>query len=189
MISLYRSPSQTRDGFNEFWLNYEQILSEIIFWNPSSLFITGDINVRTSSWWRNDAANLEGTQAEALACFYGLNQIIFRPTHILRNWSSCIELIFTNEPNFVIGTRVHPSLHANFHHQITFLKVKLKMKYPPTYEQLVCDYKSVGLKHSIKQWKALTRKNNFITKILMIMHFSLMKLLSIFVTPIFQINM
>ena len=189
MISLYRSPSQTRDRFNEFSLNYEQILSEVIFWNPSSLLITGDINVRTWSWWRNDAANLEGTQAEALACFYGLNQIIFRSTHILRNGSSCIELIFTNEPNFVIGTRVHPSLHVNFHPQITFLKLKLKMKYPATYEQLVCNYKSVGFKHSIKQWKALTSKNNFITKILMIRHFSLMKLLSISVKPIFQKSM
>ena len=153
VISLYRSTSQTQDGFNKFWLNYEQLLSEIIFWNPSSLLITGDINVRTSSWWRNDAANLEGTQAEALACFYGLNQIIFSPTHILRNWFSCIELIFTNQPNFVIGTRVHPSLHANCHHQITFLKLKLKMKYPPSYERLVWDYKSVGLETLNKEMK------------------------------------
>ena len=153
VISLYRSPSQTQDGFNEFWLNYEQLPSEIIFWNPSSLLITGDINVRTSSWWRNDAANLEGTQAEALACFYGLNQIILSPTHIFRNWFSCIELIFTNQPNFVIGTRVHPSLHANCHHQITFLKLKLKMKYPPSYERLVWDYKSVGLETLNKEMK------------------------------------
>ena len=116
LSSIYRPPSQTRDGFNEFWLNYEQILSEIIFWNTNSLLIAGDINATTSSWWRNDAANLEGTQVEALACFYRLNQIIFSPTHILRNWFLCIELIFTNEPNFVIGTRVHLSLHANFHH-------------------------------------------------------------------------
>ena len=31
--------------------NFEQLPSDIISWNPSFLLITGDYNVKTSSWW------------------------------------------------------------------------------------------------------------------------------------------
>ena len=72
MVSLYRSPSQTEDQFNEFLLNFEQLLSNIISCNPRLLLIAGDFNVRTLSWWRK---NLEGTQIEALTCSYRLSQL------------------------------------------------------------------------------------------------------------------
>ena len=68
VISLYRSPSQTQGEFNNFLLNFEQHLSDIISWNTSFLSIKGDFNVRTSSWWRKNATTLEGIEAEAITC-------------------------------------------------------------------------------------------------------------------------
>ena len=44
--------------------------------------------------------------------------------------------------NFAIDSGMHPSLHPNYHHQIVFSKLNLKIEYPPLYERLVWDYKN-----------------------------------------------
>ena len=49
-----------------------------------------------------------------------------------------------NQPNFVIDSGVHPSLHPNCHHQTAFSKLNLKIKYPPLYERLVWHYKNAN---------------------------------------------
>ena len=185
MVSLYRSPSQTQDQFNEFLLNFEQLLSDVFFCSPSFLLIRGDFNAKTSSWWRKDSTTSKGIQIEALTCSYGLSQLISSPTHILQNSSSCIDLIFTNQSNLVIDSGVHPSLHANCHHQITYSKLNLKIEYPPPYERLVWNYRNANS----KAIKGFNWRNHFEAKILMHRHVSLIKLLRTFVTTIFQINM
>ena len=71
--------------------------------------------------------------------------MISDPTHILPNSSSCIDLIFTNQPNLVTESRVYPSLHTKCHHQILFAKLCLNVEYPPLYERLIWDYKNVNI--------------------------------------------
>ena len=85
------------------------------------------------------------TQLESITSYYGLHQIIYEPTHILPSSASCIDLIFTNQPNLVINSGVHPSLHQNCHHQIIFAKINLKVYYPPPYKRLVWDYKKANI--------------------------------------------
>ena len=68
-------------------------------------------------------------------------QIISDPTHISPQSSSCIDLVFTDQPNYVTGCGTHPSLHPNCHHQITFCKLNLKLEYPSPYERLVWNFK------------------------------------------------
>ena len=84
--------------------------------------------MRNSSWRKNDCATKEDNQIEPFTCSYGSSQLISGPTHILHSSSPCIDLIFTNQPNFVIDGGVHPSLHPNCHHQIIFLKINLKIE-------------------------------------------------------------
>ena len=112
---------------------------------PAFTIILGDFNARSSSWWSSDTTTIEGTRIEALTSLYGLQQIISDPTHILPSSSSCIDLIFTDQPNLVIDSGVHPSLHENCHHQITFCKLNLKIVYPPPYQRLVWDYKRANI--------------------------------------------
>ena len=57
--------------------------------------------------------------------------MINEPTHILESSSSCIDLIFTSQPNLVITSGVHPSLHPNSHRQVIFAKCNLATHYPP----------------------------------------------------------
>ena len=85
---------------------------------------------------------------------YSLHQLISDPTHILSISSSCIDLIFTDQPNLVVDSGVHPSLHPNCHHQITYCKFNLFIEYPPPYEQQVWDYKHAdtsSIKKSLNQ--------------------------------------
>ena len=51
--------------------------------------------------------------------------MIKEQTHILSNSAPCIDLIFTSQPNLVMHSDVHPSLHPNCHHQVFFSKFNL----------------------------------------------------------------
>ena len=99
-----------------FLINLEQLISDIITKNPLFVLITGDFNVRSSNWWKNDLSTSEGTQVDSLTTSYGPSQIASDPTHILLNSSSDIDLIFTNQPNLVTESGVYPSLHPKCHH-------------------------------------------------------------------------
>ena len=85
-------------------------------------------NAGAAKWWRKDDISFEGTKIDSNTISYGLNQIISDPTHILLRSSLCIDLSFTNQPNLVIESGVHPSLHPNCHHQIVFEKRSLKIE-------------------------------------------------------------
>ena len=66
---------------------------------------------------------LHGTQIDSLTTTHGFKHIISYPTHILPQSSSCIDLIFKDQPNYLIDGGTYPSLHSNYHHQITFCKL------------------------------------------------------------------
>ena len=133
--------------------------------DPIFLLVTGDFNARSSSWWKNDCVTRECDEIESITCYYVLSQLISDPTHIFRNYSSCIELIFPNQPNFVIDSGAHPSLHPSCHHQIIFSKLNFKIEYPLLYERLVWDYKnadSQSINKAIKIfiWEELFQNKN-----------------------------
>ena len=126
-------------------INFEQLISGIITKNPLFVLITGDFNVRSSNWRKNDLFTSGGTQVYSLTTSYGLSQIISDPTHILPNSSSCIDLIFTNQPNLLTERGVYPFLHPKCHHQLVFAKLNLNVEYPPVYERLIWDDKNANI--------------------------------------------
>ena len=77
----------------------------------------------------------------------GLEQIIKEPTRIIGYSSLCVDLIFTTQPNLVMESRVHSSLHSNCHHHITFAKFNLKIHYPPPYKREVWHYLKANVDH------------------------------------------
>ena len=95
----------------------------------------GDFNAKSKDWCSIDITSFEGSDLDFLISQFGLSQIIKEPTHILDNSRSCIDLIFTSQPNMVIDSGVHASLHANYHHQIIYAKFDLKIIYPPPYQK------------------------------------------------------
>ena len=70
----------------------------------------GDFNTKLISWYRNDSTDTEGSKIDILTSTFGFHQIINEATHILNNSSSCIDLIFTSQPNLVTESGVHSSV-------------------------------------------------------------------------------
>ena len=78
-----------------------------------------------------------------------------------------IDLIFTNQPNFVTESGVHPPLHTNCHHQIKFAKPNLRVEYPPLYERLIWDYKNADIQsinRVINTWVIPSKVNMLMNK-------------------------
>ena len=65
--------------------------------------------------------------------------------------------MFTDQPNLVVNSCVHPTLHKNCHYEIKFCKLNLKVEYSPPYERLVWDYKNAD---KISFRKALKQNNS-----------------------------
>ena len=96
-----------------------------------------DFNAKPTNWCANDRTIInkidKSDKIEHITSQFGLSQLINEPTHILHLSSSCIDLIFTSQPNLVIESGVHPSLHQHCHHQIIYAKFNLQIFYPPPY--------------------------------------------------------
>ena len=128
--------------FNIFLINFEQLIDYITAKTLLLVLIIGGFNFRLTNWWRNDLSTSEGTQVDLLTTSNGLSQIISDSNHILPNSNSCIDLIFTNQPNLETESEVYSSLHPKCYHQIKFAKLSLKVEYPPLIERLIWDYKN-----------------------------------------------
>ena len=111
-VSMYRSLSQTSNDFNSFITKLEKLVVNIFSSNLHFILMIGDFNAESSNWSSNDTTTAEGAQLDYLTLLYGMKQVITEPTHILENSSSCIDLIFSNQPNLNTGSGVHPTLHS-----------------------------------------------------------------------------
>ena len=87
--------------------------------------VLGDFNPKSNNWCKANITSLEGSENDTIISSYGLNQLIQKPTHILKSLPSCIDLIFTSQQNLVMESGIHSSLHSNYHHQIVFAKFNL----------------------------------------------------------------
>ena len=136
-VALCSSPSQNQDKFDYFSKSLEITLDKLALNNPFMLVVIADLNAKSQNWYPLDRTTYEGNIIETITSHFGLHQLIHDPTHILEKSSSCIDLIFTSQPNMVVNSGVHSSLHANCHHQIVFAKFGLKVYHPPPYEHEV----------------------------------------------------
>ena len=86
-------------------------------------------------------------------------------TYFLSQCPVYIDLIFTDQPNYIIDCGTHPSLNKNCHHQIIFCKLNLKVECPPPYQCLVWNFKKSNndaIKRTIElvNWSALFSHKN-----------------------------
>ena len=137
VITLYRSPSQTSDCFIS---NLEKLLIHIISFDPHFMILLGEFNAKSKSWSVTDKTLEEGAILENLTSLYGMKQPTLAPTQILQHSSSWIDLVLVNQPNFVIDSGIHLSLHQNCHYQVILCKLNLKIEYSPPYACEVWDY-------------------------------------------------
>ena len=106
--------------------------------NPHFLLVTGEFNVRSTSWWKDDLTTIEFNQVDANTSFYGFSQCIFKSTHILPNLSLYIDLEFLSIKIISLWIAAFTtSLYLNCHEQIVYAELNLKIEYPSLYQVLV----------------------------------------------------
>ena len=122
---------------------------------PFLIVLIGDLNAKSKNWYSHDKTSHEGNEIENVTAQFGLQQIIKEPTHISNTSSSCIDLIFTSQPNLITDSGVHSSLHSNCHHQIVFAKFNLHIVYPPPYLREIWHYREANtrlIRRAIKEF-------------------------------------
>ena len=106
--------------------------------------VLDDFKAKSNNWCKNDITSYEDSMIRAVTSNYGLHQLIQEPTYILNSSSSCIDLIFTSQPNLVMESGFYSSLHPSYHHQIIFAKFNLSILYPPPCERTVWFYEKAS---------------------------------------------
>ena len=85
LVSLYRSPSQNKDEFENIIKNVEINLEHIANKSP---FLLGDFNAKMQGSYQNVVTTFQGCKIDIATSQFGLSQIIKQPTHILGNSAS-----------------------------------------------------------------------------------------------------
>ena len=102
-IQVYRSPIQKQDQFQKFKSNLEMNL-DALSTNSFLTYMIGQFNAKLSNWYLNDMTGFEDSEIKFLASQFAMSQVIKEPTHILDNSKSCIDPIFTSQPNMIISS-------------------------------------------------------------------------------------
>ena len=134
MSVTYHFPRQNCE-FDLFLSNFEKPLSDISKRKTSLSAITVNFDAGSSSWWPKDIDTTQGSKLFSLISSYVFPQIVSEPTHLQTSSSSCIDLIFTDQPNLSVNSGVHASLHSNCHHQIVHSGFNLNISYLYLYLQ------------------------------------------------------
>lgn len=134
---MYIFPSQDDNELDDFLNNFANLLNNDAKSSPLFPIIFGDLSARSISWWVADHTIVESTHLKAMTSFHGFQQLIFAPTYILLNSTSCTDHIFTDKQNLVVDS----IFHSNFHHQIAYCKFNLNIEYLSPYKKLTWDYK------------------------------------------------
>ena len=72
--------------------------------------------------------------------------MIAEPTNFEPNKNpSCIDLIFTDQPNLVLESGTKSSLDPLCHHQITYCRFNYKIPPPPPFERKIWDYERANV--------------------------------------------
>ena len=100
----------------------------------------------------------------------GYSQLLNKPTHITKESSSCIDLIFATSPNLIRETRVELSISEKCHHNLIYGITDFKVTLPPPYLREVWNYKNANVNHiqsavSSIDWEFLFRGANVNKKV------------------------
>ena len=155
---------------------------------PFLTVMIGDFNAKLSNWYLNDITSSEGSQIAFLASQFSTFQVIKEPTHILDNLKSLVDQIFTSQPNIIMDSGVHPSLHPNWHHQMIYAKFDLKIFYPPPSERTVQHFFWANFDHIRKSINPFDWESLLIISMSMDKFLFLMKQLRISCLILFLMN-
>ena len=140
LTRVYCSPSQNHDEFEDFCTKFYLLISSLNNELPLYSIITGDFNARCSRWWKNGITNSTGQEIDFLTSSAGYKKIIDKPTHVINNSMSCIDLIFCTNQNVISNHGVDVSLLKKRHHNIIHGKIDIWVPFSTVYVHEIWNY-------------------------------------------------
>ena len=131
LTCIYCYPSH--DEFENICVNFDLLLNNTNYEFPICSIFTGDFNARCSSWWKNDVTNTSGEQIDSLTSLAGYALITDKPTHVVNNSRSCIDLIFCTNKNIISNHGVDVTIFEKYHHNIIYGRINIRILLPPVY--------------------------------------------------------
>ena len=140
---VYRNPSKENNSIekiDEFSTELGNTLNKIKGKNPYINLVIGDLNAKNSAWY-GEITDYPGLLLADTTSLHGLTQIIDQPTNFEPNKTpSCIDLIFSSQPNLLIDYGTLASLLTQCHHSIIYAKIDLAPKLPKPTKRKMWDY-------------------------------------------------
>ena len=149
LTCIYRSPSQSRDEFDDFCTKFDLLLSNINHEFPLYSVVKGYFNACCSRRWQNDFTNAAGQETDSLTLSAGYKQIIDKPIHIVNNTTLYTDLLLCTNQSAISNYGLEVSIFDKYHHNIIFNKVNIRVPLPPVYIREVWNYCQ-------ETWKILT---------------------------------
>ena len=84
IVSLYKSPSQSADEFENFLNKLNLNMESIVQKNSFRTVAIGNFNARSSKRWMDDKTAQESLKIENLLPQFSLSQVVNKPTHVLQ---------------------------------------------------------------------------------------------------------
>mgnify|MGYP000285046793 CR=1 FL=1 len=81
-----------------------------------------------------------GIYIQSIFADNNLKQIVSKPTYVVNNQSTLIDLVATDQPNLVLENEMLPSPHAPCHHRVNFVRMNLKCTVPDPTTRYVFHY-------------------------------------------------
>ena len=140
-ILSYRTPSQhLATDIDDYCTKLESTLNMVSNENPSAIIISGDFNAKSRSFWSDEPTeNLAGNKMTKVMLENQLEELVNEATHF-RNTPTCIDLIFTNQPNFFVDVGTLPSPVPTCHHNIIHGTLNCSVPTPPPYQRKLWKY-------------------------------------------------
>ena len=137
-ILAYRKFGQTAQEFNIFQEKIDEMIKKSKNELPHCIILTGDLNAHLSEWYGDD--DNFGLTFQRIFNKYGISQLIHEPTYLTNRSKTCIDILATDQPNLVLKSEVHPSLHTNCHHQVIYSKININCPPPPPHTRHIWHY-------------------------------------------------
>ena len=128
------------EAFENYASKMDELVAKIETENPYCTLLTGDLNAHLSDWWDGDEDDTYGIRTNQIFCENGFTQLVNQPTYITGTGNSCIDLVATDQPNFIMECDIHPSLHTNCHHNVNYVKLNVSIPPPPPYNRILWHY-------------------------------------------------
>ena len=129
----YRRHHENVTELENFMENFEKSITSIKNENPYCSMHLGDFNSRQQEWWGGDDDNVPGNLLNEIITSQNFSQLVTEPTHIIGPHLSCIDLVITDQPDFVNECSILPSLHSCCHHQINHIELNVTNPPPEPY--------------------------------------------------------